>query len=56
MRVVIEPIAEEEPTRTELWRQLMALREQAITEGMPLMDWDEINAEVRRRRGGVSDK
>ncbi len=56
LRVVIEPIAEEEPTRTELWRQLMALREQAITEGMPLMDWDEINAEVRRRRGGVSDE
>jgi hypothetical protein len=56
LRVVIEPIAEEEPTRTELWRQLMALREQAITEGMPLMDWDEINAEVCRRQGGAADE
>lgn len=54
--VPIDPIAGEEPARTELWRQLLVLREQAIAEGMPLMDWDEINAEARRRRGGVSDE
>lgn len=52
----LKPIADEEPARTELWKRLMALREQAIAEGMQLMTWDEINAEVRRRRGGASDE
>ncbi|MDD5035903.1 MAG: hypothetical protein PHE55_14230 [Methylococcaceae bacterium] len=52
----IQPIADEQPARTERWQHLMALREQAIAEGMQLMDWDEINAEVRSRRGGASDE
>ncbi len=52
----IQPIAGETPAHTEQWRGLMALREQAIAEGMPLLDWEGINAEVRDRRGGVSDE
>ena len=43
------PIVGEDPARATRWRQLLALREQAIAEGMPLLDWDEINAEVRER-------
>lgn len=52
----LEPMADEAPERQAFWRRLLALREQAIAEGMPLMDWDEIDAEVRRRRGGVADE
>ena len=48
--------AEKEPAQTALWGHLLALPERAITEGMSLWDWDAINAEVKRRRGGVSDE
>ena len=41
------PIDGEDPARAELWQKLIALREHAIAEGMHLMDWDEVNAEVR---------
>ncbi|MEO5372015.1 MAG: hypothetical protein H7833_18255 [Magnetococcus sp. DMHC-1] len=45
----------EKQKHAEVWDQMDALREQAIKEGMVLMDWDEINAEVQNRRGGVID-
>lgn len=41
--------------RTDLGRRLLALRERAIAEGMQLMTWDDIDKEVRIRRGGASD-
>jgi hypothetical protein len=46
----------ETPDRAARWRELLALREQAIAEGMPLLDWDGIDAEVRERRGGLADE
>lgn len=52
----ITPSIAEEPARAALWQRLLALREQGIAEGMHLMNWDEVNAEVRERRGGVSDE
>ena len=50
------PIAGEDPARTARWQHLLSLREEAIADGMHLMDWDEINAEVRRRQGGAADE
>jgi hypothetical protein len=41
--------------RTPLAEKLMALRRQAIDKGMRLLTWDEVDAEVRRRRGDRSD-
>jgi hypothetical protein len=41
--------------RTELGRKLIELRRAYIEEGGKLMSWDEINAEVLERRGGVAD-
>ncbi len=49
------PIVGEDPVRAKRWRELLALREQAIADGMPLLDWNEINAEVRERRGGARE-
>jgi hypothetical protein len=49
-------IAGENPARTAEWQHLLSLREDAIADGMHLMDWDEINAEVRRRQGGATDE
>jgi hypothetical protein len=41
--------------KTELGRKLIELRRAYIEGGGNLMTWDEINAEVRERRGGVAD-
>lgn len=41
--------------RTELGRKLIELRRAYVEGGGKLMSWDEINAEVRERRGGVAD-
>ena len=49
-------IAGENPARSAQWQHLLSLREDAIADGMHLMDWDEINAEVRRRQGGAADE
>ncbi|MFB1488769.1 MULTISPECIES: type II toxin-antitoxin system VapB family antitoxin [unclassified Thiocapsa] len=50
------PIAGEDPARTAQWQHLLSLRDDPIADGMHLMDWDEINAEVRRRQGGAADE
>ena len=41
--------------RTELGRRLLALRRTYVQGGGRLLSWDEIDAEVRLRRGGVTD-
>ena len=51
-----EPAVEEPPPRTALWKRLMALREAAGNEGMPLLTQDQILEEMRRRRGELSDE
>ncbi len=50
------PIAGEDPARAAQWQYLLSLRDDAIADGMHLMDWDEINAEVCRRQGGAADE
>jgi len=40
----------------ELVARLLAIRQHAIDQGMPLMRQDEILAEVRRRRGELPDE
>jgi hypothetical protein len=53
---VDQAISEDEAVdtaRTQLWRDLMRIREQAIASGMRLFDWDDIEREVAERRGGL---
>jgi len=49
----IDPTAPYVP-RTELGRRLMALRQEIVRSGAPLLDWDDIEREVAERRGGVA--
>ncbi|GAB6057414.1 hypothetical protein [Desulfonatronum parangueonense] len=42
--------------QSELGRKLLKAREENVHDGGKLMDWDEINEEVRRRRGGLTDE
>jgi len=42
---------EDQPPRTSLGARLLALRSQAVEKGMSLMNWEEIDVEVRSRRG-----
>ena len=46
---------EARPPRTPLGERLLTLRAQAIAKGMRLLNWDEINEEVRQRRGERSN-
>lgn len=39
--------------RTPLGKKLLALRAKIVASGEPLLSWDEIDAEVRKRRGEV---
>jgi hypothetical protein len=39
--------------RTELGRKLIELRRAHVQAGGKLVNWDEIDAEVRERRGGI---
>lgn len=41
--------------KTELGRKLIELRRAYVEGGGQRMSWDEIDAEVRERRGGVAD-
>ena len=44
-------MVEARPRRTPLGRRLEAIRQRIIASGQPLLSWDEIHAEVKRRRG-----
>ena len=60
VRVTVEPILQDDlvnryEPRTEIGRKAMAARRAYIKGGGKLMDQDEINEEVRRRRGGVGE-
>jgi len=37
--------------KTELGRQLLALRAKIVASGVPLLDWSGVEREVRERRG-----
>jgi hypothetical protein len=52
------PVGDSLPPRTALWARLSALRDQTIQEGeLPApMSWDDILAEVQRRRGEQNPK
>jgi hypothetical protein len=39
--------------KTALGERLMAIRENAIAKGLPLLNADEISEEIRRRRGDI---
>jgi len=41
--------------RTELGKRLLELRRSHVSGGGRLLDWSEIDAEVRERRGGLPD-
>ena len=50
-----DPLVDRYQPRTELGRQLIALRRAYIQSGGKLLSWEEIEEEVRERRGGVPD-
>lgn len=52
VRITIET---EPPARTQLGRDLRALRAQAVAEGAPLLDHEGVLEEVRALRGGFRD-
>ena len=49
-----DPLANYVP-RTELGRELMAIRNRIVASGQPLLDWEGVRREVAERRGGVYD-
>lgn len=44
------------PLVTPLAKKLWELRQKLIASGAPLLDWDDIEREVRDRRGGISEE
>ena len=60
VRVTVESVLPPESdifqSQTELGKRLLEIRRRAIAKGMELLSWDEVNEEVRRRRGGLGDE
>jgi len=60
VRIHLEPVTGDAVTdhyqpRTDLGRKLIELRRAYIREGGKLLSWDELDEEMRQRRGGVAD-
>ncbi len=55
-RLTDDPIAEDYQPRTEIGRLALAARKAYLEGGGDLRSADEISAEVRSRRGGLSDE
>ena len=61
VRIHVEPLTDNDAVnhyepRTEIGRLALAARRAYLKAGGKLLTADEINEEVRRRRGGVSDE
>ncbi len=61
VKITVEPIvrdglAEHYQPRTDIGRLALAARRAYIERGGKLLNQDEVNDEVRRRRGGVPDE
>ncbi len=61
IRVTVEAVQKNSHERrfspkSELGRKLLKAREEYVQQGGRLLNWDEINEEVRRRRGGLTDE
>ena len=54
--VLQDPILAHYQPRTDIGHKLLALRRAYLESGGKLMTWDEIDEEVRRRRGGLEDE
>lgn len=50
-----DPVGDNYQPRTALGRRLITLRRAHVLEDVTLLGWDEIDQEVRARRGGRSD-
>jgi hypothetical protein len=50
-----DPVTDHYQPRTELGRRLVELRRASIRDGGKLLSCDELDEEVRQRRGGVDD-
>ncbi len=42
--------------RTSLGRRLLEIRRRIVAAGTPLLDWDDLEPEVRSRRGGAHEE
>ncbi len=40
------------PLTSDLGQRLQAIRQRIVAAGVPLLNWDELEAEVAERRGG----
>lgn len=49
-------LIERESAKTPLGRRLREIRQRIVAEGGRLLDWDEVRAEVRSRRGGIETR
>lgn len=60
VRVHVEPLTDDPlldnyQPRTKIGRMALAARRAYIEAGGKLLSWDEIDEEVRQRRGGIAD-
>lgn len=53
--LVGDPVVDFYRPRSELGRKLIELRRAYVLGGGTLLSWDEIDTEMRERRGGLSD-
>jgi hypothetical protein len=42
--------------RTELGRRLLRIRQRILASGQPLLDWDDIESQLRERRGEANEE
>jgi hypothetical protein len=42
--------------RTELGRRLLRIRRKILASGQPLLDWNDIESELRERRGEATEE
>ena len=47
---------EQAPPRTQLGRRLREFRRRIVQSGAPLLNWDELDNELRSRRGDRQDR
>lgn len=55
-RLVGDQIVDQYQPRTDLGRKLIELRQAYILGGGKLLSWEELDEEIRQRRGGVPDE
>ena len=53
-REELPPATEARRAQSPLGKRLREIRKRIVASGVRLLDWDEVERELRQRRGGVS--